>query len=1411
MSRLRIKNKLTAFFLIFLSVSFFSIFSLEKAIAQTPPNITSSATFQVGENVVITGNCNGYNGWRVGHYLDRTPPALQFISAGNISAANFTAIVAGSDQPFVDCMGTFTINLGVLAEGYHSMAFFETSGGVGTGFFSIYAYGYAYFQVVSGLSTASAAPTCGPASIIPAPVTGIVDFWRVACAPVNSQYGYMQYGDPHPNPPTDTGTAFTWSCYKSSICSSCVGVSNSFCSQYTSYCSTNTSVQCSTPKASATVSVNVSCTSPPNSCGAVNTGTTVNGSCDAITPANPTGYGTSCTSSANSCGQTNTGTIQCDGSCNATAPPNSSCPVVPTPPALPTGLTQSCPTPGTSATLSWTSVTGATHYQLRANNQTANGWNDQCDGSQNSGDICLNVNSPTHTFTSQAGANYAWWVHSCNASGCTPTATDGTNFTCTAPVVQIPAPALTFSATPTTIESGQTSTLTWASTNATSCTAGGAWSGTKAASNSENTGALTANRTYTLTCTGAGGTTQAQSVTVNVNAPVPVVPDVSISADNTSVLSGSGTTIRWSATNANSGNSCTASGGSGTWAGARPSSGTFSTGNLISNQTYSIRCSGDNGGLSPLISAVVNVTTPQSCTSAANACSQTNTGTIVNGSCNATTPANPTGFGTSCTSSANSCGQINIGTIQCDGSCNATAPPNSSCPVVVVACTSAANACSQTNSGTVVNGSCNATTPANPSGFGTSCTSSANSCGQTNTGTRGCDGSCSANTPPNSQCPAPVVTACISPENSCGATNNGTVVGGVCNATAPANPTGFGNSCQSAANSCGQRATGTISCNGLCSAVTPSNSSCPITETTAVACSSSANSCGLVGSGVIVNGSCNAVVPPNPTGFGRVCDSAANTCGQTNSGTFQCNGSCNAIAPPNSNCTNTTAVSDAVNTVSAPTLTFSASDTSTSGGTSVELRWSTTNATSCTASGDWGDSRGSSGTFSTGNLTSSKRYSLVCVGQGGSISRSVNVNVSSTGATNTNTNSSSLTPAAPSGGANLSPTMLFVADRGASSGQVRLSWSSTNATSCVGSGGWDGSRGTSGNVTLRVSSNTRYTLTCSGGGGEASRTLQVEVDAPISTTPTTPTRPSTPTRPTTPTTPTFIPRAPVVVPITSSVVRENSSGDIVAVSSGRESLVSPPVISLIASPIVAFNNPANIEWSVANASKCSASGNWQGEKDVNGKEITTPLQEDVVYTLRCEGDGGEASRTIEIVVTREEPVVTKIIGNLFEGIADRIFSIFSSNKKEEEIIETTSNNEENTEIREEGVSTPNIPTPVISKSISGNNQPSVILYVTPIVKKGTAANIEWRSTNTNSCVASGAWSGGKPTEGVELTADLFEDSTYTINCFGSNGTTTATVNTVVFEEEDSFLGRIQRNVSNGFNRILEVFKGSGAN
>jgi hypothetical protein len=164
-----------------------------------------------------------------------------------------------------------------------------------------------------------------------------------------------------------------------------------------------------------------------------------------------------------------------------------------------------------------------------------------------------------------------------------------------------PGPTLSLSANPTTVPSGGSSTLTWSSTNATSCTAsnvgaeGGTWAGPKPTSGSDVRGPLTATATYSLACTGPGGTAS-RSVTITVtSAPVPTV---SLTATPTTIAAGQSTTLAWSSTNAAS---CTATGG---WSGAQPLSGELVV-LTASTATYTLTCAGAGGSAAKSVTVTV--------------------------------------------------------------------------------------------------------------------------------------------------------------------------------------------------------------------------------------------------------------------------------------------------------------------------------------------------------------------------------------------------------------------------------------------------------------------------------------------------------------------------------------------------------------------------------------------------------------------------------------------------------------------------------------------------------------------------------------------------------------------------------------------------------------------------------------
>ncbi len=70
-----------------------------------------------------------------------------------------------------------------------------------------------------------------------------------------------------------------------------------------------------------------------------------------------------------------------------------------------------------------------------------------------------------------------------------------------------PVPTVNLSLTPASLAAGQQSLLTWSTTNATSCTASGAWAGAQSSSGSIQVSQASAGTYfYSLACTGAGGT-----------------------------------------------------------------------------------------------------------------------------------------------------------------------------------------------------------------------------------------------------------------------------------------------------------------------------------------------------------------------------------------------------------------------------------------------------------------------------------------------------------------------------------------------------------------------------------------------------------------------------------------------------------------------------------------------------------------------------------------------------------------------------------------------------------------------------------------------------------------------------------------------------------------------------------------
>jgi hypothetical protein len=162
----------------------------------------------------------------------------------------------------------------------------------------------------------------------------------------------------------------------------------------------------------------------------------------------------------------------------------------------------------------------------------------------------------------------------------------------------------------------------------------------------------------------------------------------------------------------------------------------------------------------------------------------------------------------------------------------------------------------------------------------------------------------------------------------------------------------------------------------------------------------------------------------------------------------------------------------------APTITsFSANPTTVVTPGSTTLKWTSSYATSCTMTGGSFGTNSSVNTNSSSvvNPSSSTNYTLNCTGPGGSSGGStVFVTVTAPTTAGISANYASITVGNSSA----------------------LSWSSSNATSCTGSGFSTGGA-TSGTVSVTPSSTTNYSVTCSGSGGSQTANTIVSVGQPV--------------------------------------------------------------------------------------------------------------------------------------------------------------------------------------------------------------------------------------------------------------------------------------------------------------------------
>jgi plastocyanin len=448
-----------------------------------------------------------------------------------------------------------------------------------------------------------------------------------------------------------------------------------------------------------------------------------------------------------------------------------------------------------------------------------------------------------------------------------------------------------------------------------------------------------------------------------------------------------------------------------------------------------------------------------------------------------------------------------------------------------------------------------------------------------------------------------------------------------------------------------------------------------------------------------------------------------------------------------------------VGAVAEPTVTFFLEPQSIQPGDSATLTWSTTNTTSCTASGGTGSDKWS-GTmpiqningFNTGPIPTAGQYSytLTCSGPGGTGTASQILTVSPTA-----------TPAPPTITFNASPLLVLPG------GTITFVWNTSNTTSCTASGG-TGNDGWSGNQPLNTTGTAigpinstgtfTYTLSCTGGGGTSTQSIIILIS-------------SNPVPP------------PIAVDLT----------------------INPSTITA--------GQSAQLSWTSTNASSCVASGSWAGQQPTNGSAVSTgtlAVPGQYSYTLICSGPGGSASSTANLTVNPTTATVNTFAANptIVQVGQSTTLSWATSGATSCTATGGTGSDGWNGTTQPTsssglsigsfttagvyiytltctGPGGPSAPNSVSVTVTQGSSPPlpaiTAFVAAPTTVLVGQSTTFTWATVNTDSCTATGGvgngsdgWTGTQPTSAIAKTVGPFTTAgsyTYTLTCTGPGGTT----------------------------------------
>ncbi len=996
-----------------------------------------------------------------------------------------------------------------------------------------------------------------------------------------------------------------------------------------------------------------------------------------------------------------------------------------------------------------------------------------------------------------------------SAYGVTCTGNGGANSPIAQATVTVSGPvAASLSATPAAIALGGSTTLEWSGVNATSCVGSGFDTGAAASGSVVVT--PTADSDYSVTCTGAGGATSAPaSTSVTVGAAV----GATLTATPGQIAQGGTSTLDWSGDNATS---CV---GVGFSTGGAPS-GSIDVAPATTT-AYSVTCSGAGGATSPVANATVTVGAGVTASLVGNPTSIASGGSseLTWGSTNAT----------SCTASSaqdaawNGARSPGGGTVTvtptvdstyaltCTGAGGASSPPATTTITVGAAVTAslAANPTAMPLGGTsqLTWGSTNAT----------SCTASSTDDPAWN-GSRAVGGG-TLDVTPTATATYTIVCAGAGGAESAPA-NVTVVVGSAVTVALTATPesiapggssqltwssgsatscTGTGFDTAGAPNGSAEVSPTTttnysVLCTGAGGATSPS-AAASVTVGSAVAATLTATPSSIAqgGSSELSWSSVNATSCTG-TGFatgGATSGSVSVSPILTTAYTLTCEGAGGATSPvQNAN----------VSVGPAVTASLDATALSIALGGSSELSWSSTNATSCTASSaqdpSWSGGQPIGGGTLTVSPTVTSTYTLTCEGAGGATSTPASVTIAVGEAVT----------------ATLGATLTSIAQGGTSD----LTWGSANASSCVASSAedasWNGARSVAGGtVTVTPTVTSTYQLVCAGAGGASSTpaTVTISVGGSVSaqlnaapsiiaaggsSTLTWSSSNATSCSGTGFSTSGATSGSVSVSPTTSTTYSMSCSGEGGAGSAPVNTTVTIaplPTVTLTATPsTIAAGNSTTLDWVVSEASSCIASSDedpsWAGARSPTGGSLGVTPAETATYTLSCTDAFDQqvedsvtvivsAGPTVELVASPE--TIAPLGSSSLSWSVDNAVSCTAFSAQDPAwtgsvpvdggpVLVTPQTNATYTLTCTDAVgqaqnaeATVNI-TPTVTLTADPNN-----------VLLGGSTALAWATTNATSCDASGAldWSGTVSTGPAAALVTPTVDTVYTITCTGPGG------------------------------------------